>query len=254
MRKMIQGIILVSGLMLLFWFLLPFLSRRILNIGNLTGIIVFLCVVLYGIFFNCINDFVKRAWEKPSGKLLLGFFSVVAIIIILLTIIFSILMYTEARRKPVGNPTVVVLGCRVYGEKASLMLVERLEAAEEYLNKNPDTLCIVSGGQGEGEDISEAECMFRYLQKKGIDSTRIYKEDKSTSTRENLLFSKRIIEKEKLNNEIAIVTNEFHLYRASKIAQAIDLKSFSLSGNTAWWLFPTYYVRELYGILSEIVF
>lgn len=254
MRKMIRGIILGSGLMFLFWFLLPFLSRRILNIGNLTGIIVFLCVVLYGIFFSYINDLVRRVWEKPSGKLLLGFFAVMGMMIISLTIIFSILMITAARQKPIGNPTVVVLGCRVYGEKASLMLQERLEAAEKYLKNNPDALCIVSGGQGEGEDISEAECMFRYLRNAGIDPKRIYKEDKSTSTRENLLFSKKIIQHKKMNEKIAIVSNEFHLYRSSKIADSLGLKSFSLIGKTAWWLFPTYYVRELYGIISEIIF
>lgn len=254
MRKMIQGIILLSGFMFLFWFLLPFLSRRILNIGNLTGIIVFSCVVLYGIFFSRINDFVRKVWEKPSGKLLLGIFAVVGVIILFLTITFSLFMIFAAKQKPVGNPTVVVLGCRVYGENASLMLMERLESAEKYLNKNPDALCIVSGGQGEGELISEAECMFRYLKTAGIDPIRIYKEDQSTSTRENLLFSRKIMLQEKLNEEVLIVTNEFHLYRSSKIAKSLGLSSFSLPAKTAWWLFPTYYVRELYGIISEIVF
>ena len=132
-------------------------------------------------------------------------------------------------------------------------MVARLKAAKIYLDANPDSACIVSGGQGADEDISEAECMYRWLVDAGISPDRIFKEEQSTSTRENLLFSKEIIERENLNTNIAIATNEFHEYRAQQIARELSLSSAAVSGATEIWVFPTYYVRELCGILYEWV-
>ncbi|WP_455715620.1 YdcF family protein [Anaerosporobacter sp.] len=163
-------------------------------------------------------------------------------------------MVTAATNNAKEKSTVIVLGCKVYGERPSLMLVERLEAAYDYLVENPNSVCILSGGQGTDEDISEAECMYRYLISQGISSERLYKEEKSTSTRENLIYSKDILDSYQLNKDIAIVTNEFHEYRAGKIAESLGLEYSAVSAKTAWWLLPTYYVRELYGILYEWVY
>jgi len=149
---------------------------------------------------------------------------------------------------------VVVLGCRVYGERASLSMVERLDAAYDYLVEHPQSVCVLSGGKGDGENITEAECMYRYLVNKGIDAARLYKEEASTTTRENLLFSKQLIEEQGLHPVIAIATSEYHEYRAGMIANALDIEWAAVPGKTAIWLFPTYYVRELYGILYEWVF
>ena len=163
----------------------------------------------------------------------------------------TVFMVSAAVRPPEPQATVVVLGCRVYGERPSRMMVARLKAAKKYLDNNPESACILSGGQGADEDISEAECMYRYLVANGVSPDRLYKEDKSTSTRENLAFSKEIIEREGLNNNITIATNEFHEYRAQEIAKALGLESGAVSGVTEIWVLPTYYVRELYGILYE---
>ena len=135
-----------------------------------------------------------------------------------------------------------------------MSLVERLEAAQIYLEENPDAVCVVSGGQGPGEDISEAECMRRWLVDKGIDDSRIYKEDKSTSTEENIAFSKEVIKENNLNENIAIITSEYHSYRATILAEKNDLAYGTAPGQTAIWLFPTYYIRELYAILAEWIF
>ena len=113
---------------------------------------------------------------------------------------------------------------------------------------------ILSGGQGKGENISEAECMYRYLTEKGIAKERLYKEERSTSTRENLLYSKKIMEEEHLDFRVIIVTNEFHEYRASVIAEHTGITPSAVCGKTAWWLLPTYYLRELYGIVFEWIF
>ena len=160
-------------------------------------------------------------------------------------------MNRATRNKPSTPVTLVVLGCRVYGTTPSLMLTERLDAAYDYLINNRDAVCILSGGKGDGENISEADCMYKYLTEKGISKDRLFKEDKSTSTRENIEFSLEIIKANDLNPKIGIVTNEFHQYRASKIAEKHGIEAYAVNGKTAGWLFPTFYIREMWGIMYE---
>lgn len=169
-------------------------------------------------------------------------------------IVMTILMVKAAGTAPVPNATVIVLGCKVYGERPSIPLEERLKAALKYLNANPDSACIVSGGQGVDETISEADCMYLYLVNNGIAPNRIYKEDQSTTTRENLAFSYEIIREQGLKEQIAIATNNYHEYRAGKVADSLGLEHGAVSGDTALWLLPTYYARELLAILYEWVF
>lgn len=254
-RKMIiREFITIIGMLGFIWFLLPFFTSFIINIGNLTGIIVFSGLTIYGICMTNINRFICRVWHNSIGRITLLLLMLIASTIIVLVILLTGLMINAANQKPSGNPTVVVLGCGVYGVRPSLMLTERMDAAYDYLVENKDAVCILSGGQGDGENITEAECMYIYLTSKGIDKERLYIEDRSTSTRENLAFSREIIEKYGLNSQVAIVTNEFHEYRAGRIAETIGLEASPIPAPTAWWLFPTYYVRELYGILYEWVF
>lgn len=111
----------------------------------------------------------------------------------------------------------VILGCQVKGEHPSKALRERLETAQAYLEEYPETKAVLSGGQGTGEKISEAECMFRYLTKAGISRERLVKEDLSTTTVENLEFSKKFFNQER--DTVGIVTNNFHVYRSMRIAK-----------------------------------
>ena len=187
-------------------------------------------------------------------KWILSICSAIVATIATMAIVETGCMVNTCMKAPAENATAVVLGCRVYGERASLSLVERLEAAYAYLEENPEAVCVVSGGQGPGEDISEAECMYRWLVTKGIDESRIYKEEQSTSTDENIGFSKKVIEENGLEENIAIVTSEYHSYRAGIIAKENDLSFGTAPGQTAIWLFPTFYVRELYAILAEWIF
>lgn len=244
-------ILCIVGMAGVVWFVVPLLLTGSLNIGNVTGILLGGCLFLYGIGMKQINCFLAGVWKHSWGKIVFAIAGVIALAVILLTACATISMIKAANQKPGKNATLVVLGCRVYGERPSLMLQERLDAAYRYLTDNPDSMCVLSGGQGKGEDISEAECMYRYLTDRGITPERLLREEKSTSTRENLAFSGQMIEEHGLCQEIAIATNEFHQYRAGKIAREAGLDTGAVNGKTAWWLFPTYYVRELYGIVYE---
>ena len=241
--KIIKYLLLIFFIISFIIFLLPFLLKGILNIGNIAGMIVSLGCFLI-IFFN------KPLHRLIFSKIMLSF------IIILLAIIStcSYKILTNMNILPQEETTVVVLGCRVKNKKPSLALKERLDKTYQYLNENPKLQCILSGGQGANEEISEAKCMYQYLVSKGIDPHRLYQEDKSTSTRENILFSYQLIKKENLPKAITIITNEFHEYRAQTIARRLNIKSYAISAHTAWWLFPTYFVREIFGIVYEFIF
>lgn len=115
-----------------------------------------------------------------------------------------------------GLDYLVVLGAQVRGTVPSRALKKRLDTAAEYLGKNPETKVVVSGGKGAGEEISEAEAMENYLLELGIEKDRIIMEDQSATTSENLRYTGELIDREK---KIGLVTNNFHIYRALKMAE-----------------------------------
>ena len=252
--RIVRFVGVVIGTIAFLWFLLPFLVSGVLNIGNMTGLLVSLFFAIYMRFQPIAHDCIRDLWEKHSMRWVIGGCVAILATIGLLVVIETGCMVNACMEKPAENATAVVLGCRVYGERPSLSLVERLEAAYVYLEENPNAACVVSGGQGEGENISEAEAMYRWLVARGIEKERIYMEDRSTSTEENIAYSKQIIEENGLNKNIAIVTSEYHSYRAGIIAEKHNLSFGAAPGQTAWWTLPTFYVRELYAILAEWIF
>lgn len=252
--RVLRIALVVIGSVAFMLFVVPLSLTVGLNIGNFTGIVVAILMVVYGLFFHRINDLHKRFMKRKFLRVAAYFVDGMIIVIGVLTIVLTSLMIHAANNEPIGKETLIVLGCRVYGERPSLSLRERLDAAYEYLEEYPGTYCVVSGGQGAGENISEAECMYRYLVNKGIDHDRIYKEDASTSTRENLEYSLKVIEENNLPGEITIATSEYHQYRVGLVAKGLGVKNTAVCGKTAKWLLPTFYVRELYGILYEWVF
>ena len=151
---------------------------------------------------------------------------------------------------------VVVLGAGLRGEEPSVILTKRLIKSLDYLEKNPDIKVIVSGGQGPGETITEAEAMSRYLVKNGIAEQRIFKEEKSTSTKENILYTKEILTK--IGNgekqEIAIITSEFHLFRAKFLAQRNGLEPQGIPAKTPTYVLVNYLIREYFAIVKSFIF
>lgn len=115
----------------------------------------------------------------------------------------------------------IVPGAKVNGTRPSKTLEMRLAAALDYLGSEPDCIAVVSGGQGEDEGISEAECMAQWLVSRGIAEERIVKEDEATSTAENLLLSAAKIGPDYREKHIVICSNEYHLARAKRIAEEV---------------------------------
>lgn len=148
---------------------------------------------------------------------------------------------------------VIVLGAQVRGTRITKLLAQRIDAAYEYLENNPECLVVCTGGQGTGEDISEAEAIKGRLIELGIDENRILVEDKSRTTYENLKFALDIIGDK--DAKVAVVTNSFHAYRAKLLAERVGFTDAqAIAGETKAVLFLNYVVREGFALAKELVF
>ena len=152
-------------------------------------------------------------------------------------------------------PYCVVLGAKVNGETPTLSLEERLIAAKDYLEKYPQAKAVLSGGQGSGENISEAECMRRYLTGRGIAADRLLLEDRSTTTGENLAnsFAKIRADGGDPTGRVAIVSSEYHLCRAERIAESNGCtEPVGVAAHTGWPVLRiNYFIREAFGMAYE---
>ena len=150
----------------------------------------------------------------------------------------------------------IVLGAGVNGTQPSLSLLNRLESAYKYLIDNPDCVCIVSGGQGEGEDITEARCMADWLKNKGISADRIIMEEKASSTEENVEFSLEIIRnKTDIEPKIAVLSSEYHLFRAKMLFKKAGTEAFGVPAKTTMLtLMINYFLREVPAVWKTALF
>lgn len=240
----------------LVWFILPIAIYGIIIPYNIFGIIVSAFVLLF-YSFRVFALFIKEAFYSKivtriiwkTGKVLVCSFGIYAVVI-------SIIMGICACIPPAQNSSEIMLGAQVRGSSPSLILQDRILAGEKYLNENPESICVATGGLGDSADITEAQCMYNVLTADGISPDRIYLEENATNTKENIQFSYDIIKKNNANENIAIVTDGFHQARARLISikQGISGNIGAVSSNTNWILLPTYWVREWFGIPYDLIF
>ena len=155
-----------------------------------------------------------------------------------------------------GNPKehcdyMVVLGAKVRAEGPSVSLMDRIRATQAYMDSHPDAIAVVSGGKGDDEPITEAQCMYEELVKLGVDPQRIWIEDQATSTWENLNFSLNLIEEKTGTRpeKIGILSSEYHLFRASLFADACGVESVGIPAATS--RLPqkiNHFMREVAGV------
>ena len=152
-----------------------------------------------------------------------------------------------------GADYVIVLGAQMKADGPSKALQYRLDEAIRYLNENPSSKVIVSGGQGSDEHISEAQGMHEYLVEKGIEKDRIIKEDKSVNTTQNLAFSAEYLDRER--DSVAVVTNNFHVFRAVKIAEKAGYQNVcGIAAKGEPFLQINNMMREFFGVMKDFLF
>lgn len=223
----------------------------ILNVANLAAMTGFLLLAAVFRFWPGFLRLLRRLWARRWGKAFLLVVGGGTGVLLLTLLVLFCLVATKLHAVPKENcPTLIVLGCQVRGTTPSLLLGYRIEAAAAYLTAHPESVAVLSGGMGSGENISEAECMYRSLTAKGISPERLYREAESTSTQENFRFSKALMEREGLCGPVAVVSSDFHIYRALQMAEDIGLDAQGLAACSKYrFSRPTYMLREAMALL-----
>ena len=183
---------------------------------------------------------------------------VLAVLLLILFLLGEIYILTGARtsRDAEGADYLIVLGAQVNGTVPSLMLHARLEAALGYLERNPDCTAVLSGAQGPGESITEAESMRRWLEHRGVAPERLLLEEASHDTIQNLQNSFRLIDGDGMDGapRICVVSNEFHLQRARLISRLEGHSVETLSGPTPRAdLVICYFIREFFSLGKVLI-
>lgn len=248
------GIIILIGSVLFLWFLWPAVFKGIVNTGNLCGLTGSALLVFYGIRHSAIHRFLAELWQTKTGRtvlLLLG--AAVFSAVILMTASAAAILRAASADIPKNTPA-VVLGCSVKGSRPSRVLRERIDAAYAYMQEHPKAVCVLSGGKGRGEDISEAECMYRELTEAGIADGRLYIEAESTNTQENLENSKAVLEGAGITGAVTVISSEFHLYRGRQWAKKTGYEDYGYAAHTDWKYLPTYFLREVVAVVHMWLF
>ncbi len=232
------------------------ISLNQINHGNVLGSIycgsVILLVILYP-FFKKKKPL--RTAAKVIGVLQLLFAVYCAVISVFIA---SEMLHGEEKAVTVssqGTPqTVIVLGCMVLDGEPSPMLALRIGRAEEYLSAHPGAVCVATGGQGEKEAMSEAECIRKYLVQYGIAPDRIYVEDTSTNTEENIRFAAQMIEENGLPKDVVVVSECYHIFRGVRQAQLNGLHASGIYPDPTPVIktMPSYWLREIFAVTRDL--
>ena len=212
--------------------------------------------LLLGVFLigtGILHSLVDKKQITIPKPLSVIFYTIICTGCIILAVTEFIIIKSGLQEPEPGADYVIVLGARVNGTKVSLNLKYRLDAALDYIKDNPGCKVIVSGGQGKGEDITEGKAMEDYLASKGLSRNRIIKEEKSENTDENLRYSMDIIGNK--SDKVVIVSNNFHIYRAEKIAIKQGYEDVSGIGTkTVLFTMPNCYLREAFEVKKYKIF
>lgn len=191
--------------------------------------------------------------------------------------------------RPPAGASVIVPGCQINGEEPSRTLRSRLEAARHYMEAHPDCLCVLSGGQGRDETISEALCMHKWMTSQGIPAERLLLEDRSATTLENLSFSAALLtrmrpegnstqiklkgdsenardlseyslpeqsqpeQSQPASIRVAIATSGFHCFRTYLFARSLGLDAGLIPARTTSPRVPLFVVREQMALLYHLM-
>ncbi len=221
----------------------------VLSVGS--GTKFFLVWIVLGLVCGAAAFCTKHDFWRHISPLLRRTLAGLLLLCLLVTAGTSALIIRGFKSK--GEPDldyIVVLGAQVYSTGPSAVLKYRLDAAKDYLQENESARCIVTGGKGYNEPFPEAYGMRDYLVRNGIDEDRIFIEDESANTVQNIRNSMIFFDPEK--DRIGIVTNNFHLFRGTSIAKKAGIAHVSgiAAGSTRLYL-PNNVLREVLGVIKD---
>ncbi len=194
---------------------------------------------------------------KVVWKLIRKPLAIVLAIVLVIMALTSVPILLGVRSQPeAACDWLIVLGAGVDGDTPSPILQDRINAAYDYLTKHPDTVCIATGGKGDDENLSEAQCIYNHLTQMGISGDRIRMEDQATSTVENFRYSIDLLKQEtgSIPKSVGVLSNEFHLFRASLMAKNNGLSPIFIAAPTSdAWTRIYYTVREIFVLWNYLI-
>ncbi len=225
----------------------------IYNVGS--GTFSFIIWLVGAAFFGAAYFFAGNGrWQRVPIALRGTMYGIIILAIIVMMICMGAMLKHFKDKGDPGLDYIVVLGAQMRNNDPSVVFKYRLDAAYEYLVENPETICIVSGGKGRNETVSEGDGGKQYLVSKGIASERIIAETQAMDTVENVVNSFEIINRSVNADEIkiGIVTNNYHVFHGVHLA--MNLTSNDVCGIAAYTIplyLPNNMVRECFGILRD---
>lgn len=266
----------------------------IAGIGAAVCLIYYIIIVLYAgvstsfswiwlvgtVFFGLIglgNWYRKGHPKKIPLWMPVSAFTFLTAALVIFCVVETLVFMGAASSDTANLDYVIVLGAKVREDGISKSLKARLDKAIEYSQMNPGTILILSGGQGADEPVSEAKAMYDYLLYNGIPAEQMVLENVSTSTVENIAYSKALIdhmeqkkreeaarkgwrtvapgpylEVEEKPIQIGVLTSNFHVFRARKIAEKWGIPGIhGIASKSDPILFPHLCVRECIAILKD---
>lgn len=232
------------------FFLLAALVFRFCMAGYSFSALVCLCLTGVALFYALV-PLLRKKYPVFERTVLMIFTVFLCTGVLLAGITEGLIIHASFGSAGENVSYLVVLGAKVRSDGPSLSLQNRIDAACAYLAAHPDTVAVVTGGRGEDEPMTEAKCMYDRLTAMGIDGSRIWMEDKATSTWENLRFSLDLIEEKTGSRpaKIGVLSSEYHLYRAGLFAKACGVEFIGVPARTTNpVLMVNHFLREVAGV------
>ncbi len=232
-------------------------GRRLVN---LLGIILSFLLVAGSVALFFFDYYVSGSQrEVMIHELFANFFAAVYLYFECMLVGIIVADSIAARHEPrKDRDFLIVLGCGIRKDGTPTPLLKgRLDRAlrfreEQIKESGKDLIFVTSGGQGPNEPISESACMKRYLTEQGIPEERIIEEDRSTSTFENMKFSKEKImaADPEGKGKVAFSTTNYHVFRSGLFARRVKMRAVGMGSETRWYFWPNAAVREFVGLLT----
>ena len=237
-------------------------AAAVLGAGLLFTPVRFLGVLLLLLTVCCGTGTVLERWAEVSrrGRLWKRIFCFCAAAAAAVFCVTEVCIARAGRQTEEDRPAaaVIVLGAGLRGRTPSMALQSRIDRAAEYLSAHPELPAVLSGGQGADEEISEAQAIYRGLTEQGIAPERLHLEDQSRSTAENFRYAAEELRRlgiDPSTAEIAVVTNDFHIFRSRFLAEAAGVRMVSVPAKLPlWWLNANCAVREFFALGKMLLY
>lgn len=249
MKKIIRIVVLLLSGAGVAWFLAP-IHWNVWNIGNQFGFAVSFLVFLAALFYPKIHQLCRRS---RAARIVWNTARILFAAGVVWSGVLTALMFSAATARPPETATVVVLGSKVSGTAPSADLRVRIETAAAYLKEHPKAVCIACGAQGRGEAVSEAVAIRDGLAERGIGSARVLLDDRSYSTKQNFENALKIIRDRSLSADLAVVTDDYHEFRACSIARKLGVSPYAVPAQTPSYIYSACWARELLAITAYLI-